>query len=305
MGERGSSPVVDGTVIKALSGFYYVETPSGVLTCRARGRMRYEKLTPLVGDRVAVTPTAAGEGALCEILPRKNSFTRPPVANIDEMVILAANVIPVTEPYLIDRMAAIAAHAGAGTLVVLNKCDLDPADELYGIYTRAGMDVLRVSALTGEGIGALRERLRGRFCVFTGNSGVGKSSVLNALDPAFSIPTGEVSQKLGRGRHTTRHVEIFRTADGALIADTPGFSAFDVERMELLSPEDLQYAFPDFAPYLDQCRFTGCSHTKEAGCAVLEALRAGKLEPTRHKSYVRLYEQLKTVNEWERKPVNT
>lgn len=294
--------MVDGTVIKALSGFYYVETAEGVLRCRARGRMRYDRQSPLVGDRVAVTPTAGGEGALDAILPRRNEFLRPPVANIDLMVILAANVIPVTEPYLIDRMTVIASHAGARALVVLNKCDLDRADGLYGTYSRAGLDVLRVSAVTNEGIEDLKARLAGKFSVFTGNSGVGKSSVLNAIDPGFSIPTGEVSLKLGRGRHTTRHVEIFRTRDGALIADTPGFSAFDVERMELTDPKDLQYAFPDFAPYIDSCRFIGCSHVKESGCAVLEAVREGKIEPTRHKSYVRLYEQLKSVNEWERKP---
>lgn len=293
--------MVDGTVMKALSGFYYVEAAGGILTCRARGRMRYDKVTPMVGDRVSVTPAGGGEGALDAILPRKNVFSRPPVANIDLMVILAANVVPVTEPYLIDRMTAIAAHAGVGSLIVLNKCDLDRADGLYGIYSRAGSDVLRVSAVTGEGIDELKARLAGRFSVFTGNSGVGKSSVLNAIDPGFSIPTGDVSRKLGRGKHTTRHVEIFRTCDGALIADTPGFSAFDVEQMELTDPRDLQHAFPDFAPYIDSCRFIGCSHTKESGCAVLEAVSDGKIEPTRHKSYVRLYEQLKSVNEWERK----
>lgn len=294
--------MVDGTVIKALSGFYYVETADGTVRCRARGKMRYDKLTPLVGDKVQITPIGAGEGALDAILKRRNRFFRPPVANVDLMVILAANVIPVTEPFLIDRMTAIASHAGAQVLIVLNKCDLDRADELYGIYSRAGMDVLRTSAVTGEGIDELKARLAGRFGVFTGNSGVGKSSVLNAIDPGFSIPTGDVSEKLGRGRHTTRHVEIFQTKDGAHIADTPGFSAFDVERMELSDPKELQYAFTDLVPYIDGCRFVGCSHTKEAGCAVLEALREGKIEPTRHKSYVRLYEQLKSINEWERKP---
>lgn len=299
--ERGYSPVADGTVMKALSGFYYVETAEGLFRCRARGRMRYDKISPLVGDRVRIVPSGDTEGSLEEVLPRKNRFIRPPVANIDLMVILAANVTPVTEPFLIDRMTAMACHAGAGALVLLNKCDLDRANELYGIYSRAGIDVLRVSAVTGEGIDELKGRLSGKFSVFTGNSGVGKSSVLNAIDPAFSVPTGDVSEKLGRGRHTTRHVEIFRTAGGALIADTPGFSAFDVERTELTDPKDVQYAFPELLPYIDSCRFIGCSHVKEAGCAVLEALREGKLEPTRHKSYVRLYEQLSSVNEWERK----
>ena len=155
--------------------------------------------------------------------------------------------------------------------------------------------------MTGEGIGELKELLSGKFSVFTGNSGVGKSSILNRLDPSLNIPTGEVSEKLGRGRHTTRHVEIFASFGGAYIADTPGFAAFDLETSELTDPEALQYAFPEFGPYLGACRFTGCSHTGEKGCAVLEALRQGSIAPTRHKSYVRLYEQLSSVKDWERK----
>ncbi len=298
---RESSPVVDGTIMRSLSGFYDVDIGGALLRCRARGRMRYEKLTPLVGDRVSVTQTSGTEGVVDEILPRRNAFTRPQVANIDLMVIIAANVIPVTEPFLIDRMAAIAENAGADVLVVLNKCDLDTADELYAIYSGAGIRTLRVSAATGEGICALRGALAGNVCVFTGNSGVGKSSILNALEPGLSIPTGEVSVKLGRGRHTTRHVELFRSGD-AIIADTPGFSSFDLEKMELTDPERLQYAFREFKPYIGQCRFTGCAHVKERGCAVLEAVTEGKISPSRHKSYVRLYEQLKSVNEWERKP---
>lgn len=294
--------MAEGRILKALSGFYYVDLGEKLLRCRARGRFRYDKTTPLVGDRVSVT-VSGDEGVVDGILERKNAFTRPPVANIDQMAIIAANVIPVTEPFLIDRMAAIAEHAGAEALIVLNKCDLDRADELFEIYSSSGFRVFRVSAVTGEGIGELAEALAGKLSVFTGNSGVGKSSVLNALDRSAAIPVGEVSQKLGRGRHTTRHVEIYRTAFGAMIADTPGFSSFDLERMELTDPEDLQYAFHEFAPYLGSCRFTGCAHVKEAGCAVLEAVREGKIRPSRHQSYARLYEQLKSVNEWERKPV--
>lgn len=296
--------MADGRILKAISGFYYVDLGERIVRCRARGRFRYDKMTPLVGDRVSVT-LSGDEGVLDAVLERKNAFTRPPVANIDQMVIIAANVIPVTEPFLIDRMAAIAEHAGAEVLIVLNKCDLDRADGLYTIYSSSGFRALRVSALTGEGIGELARALSGKFSVFTGNSGVGKSSVLNALDRSAAIPVGEVSQKLGRGRHTTRHVEIYRTAFDAMIADTPGFSSFDLERMELTDPEDLQYAFHEFVPYLGSCRFTGCAHVKEAGCAVLEAVKAGKIQPSRHQSYARLYEQLKSVNEWERKPVKS
>ena len=158
-----------------------------------------------------------------------------------------------------------------------------------------------VSAETGEGMEELRQAITGKVSAFTGNSGVGKSSILNALDPQFSLATGDVSQKLGRGRHTTRHVELLRLSCGALVADTPGFSSFDVDRMELARAEDLQYAFREFAPYLDKCRFQDCAHVKEKGCAVLEALDQGKIQPTRHQSYVRLYQQAKAVPDWERR----
>ena len=292
--------MAEGTIFKALSGFYYVKSAGKTYQCRARGRFRHTNVTPLVGDRVEFT--AAGDaGTVVEILPRKNVFQRPPVANMDLMVLMAANVIPVTEPFLIDRMSVIARHKGIDVVICINKCDLDPGDELYSIYTSAGFTVIRTSAVTGEGIDELSAVLRGRVSVFSGNSGVGKSCVLNALDPSFSIETGEVSRKLGRGRHTTRHVELFETRGGAVIADTPGFSAFDVEKMDLDCAGDLEHAFPEFEKFIPGCRFTGCSHTKESGCAVLEAVREGLVQPSRHRSYVRLYEQLKSVKSWEKK----
>lgn len=290
-----------GTIMKALSGFYYVDDGTGTLTaCRGRGKLRHEKQTPLVGDRVRFTPLGDGTGALDEILPRKNQFYRPAVANIDQLVIIASQATPVTEPFLIDRVAAIAESRDCQSVICVNKCDLVAGDELAAIYEAAGFPTLRVSAETGEGIDALRELIRDKVSAFTGNSGVGKSSILNALDPGVSIPTGDVSEKLGRGRHTTRHVELFRLSFGALVADTPGFSSFDVDRMELMRKEDLQHCFREFAPYLDQCRFQDCAHVKEQGCAVLEALHQGKLQPTRHQSYVRLYEQAKAIPDWQR-----
>lgn len=296
--------MAEGRIVKALSGFYYVEAGEALVACRARGKFRHTGETPLVGDLARYTLTGTGEGVVDALLPRRNRFSRPPIANIDQMVIVASGAVPVTDPFLIDRMTAIAVHAGARALIVVNKADQDRAETLTGIYQKAGFPTVLTSAVTGEGIEQLKEELRGRFSVFTGNSGVGKSSILNALCPALAIPTGEISQKLGRGRHTTRHVEIFKTPGGAMIADTPGFAAFDLENMELTDPEKLPYAFPDFAPYIDSCRFVGCSHTKERGCGVLEALAAGKICPSRHRSYVRLYEQLKSVNAWERKEQN-
>ena len=292
---------MEGIILKALSGFYYVDGGDGELTaCRGRGKFRHEGIAPLVGDRVAYTPLGEGAGVLDAVLPRKNEFQRPAVANIDQLVIIASGATPVTDPFLIDRVVSIAEGRSCESLICINKCDLDAAQALYDTYRRAGFPTLRVSAETGEGIPELRAAIAGKVSAFTGNSGVGKSSILNALEPGFHIKVGQVSEKLGRGRHTTRHVELFRLGNGAIVADTPGFSSFDTDQMELKRPEELQYAFREFAPYLDGSRFTGCAHVKEKGCAVLAALAEGKIAPSRHASYVRLYEQAREVPEWER-----
>ena len=293
---------MEGIILKALSGFYYVDDGHGKLVaCRGRGKFRHQKVSPLVGDRVKFTPLEGESGILDAILPRKNEFQRPAVANIDQLVVVASGAIPVTDPFLIDRVVSIAEGRDCESVIVLNKCDLDGADVLYDTYTKAGFLTLRVSAETGEGIQELSAAIAGKVSAFTGNSGVGKSSILNALQPDFCIQVGAVSDKLGRGRHTTRHVELFRLDNGAIVADTPGFSSFDTEEMELRRPEELQYTFREFAPYLDQCRFTGCAHVKEKGCAVLAAVKAGKIPASRHASYVRLYQQAKEVPEWQRK----
>jgi len=290
-----------GRIQKALSGFYYVDTGEAVLTCRARGKFRKEGISPLVGDRVEVRELGNGEGFVEKILPRKNAFTRPAVANIDQLVVVASNAIPRTDPYLIDRVAAIAALKDCQVLIALNKEDLDPAEELYGIYRAAGFPTLRLSAETGEGMEELKGLISGKLSAFTGNSGVGKSSILNALDPAFHLQVGAVSAALGRGRHTTRHVELYRLSFGAEVVDTPGFSSFDTEELELELKRRLPEAFLEFAPYLDKCRFVGCSHTREKGCAVLEALRQGDIQKSRHASYCRLYEELKPLRDWQGK----
>ena len=293
---------MEGIILKALSGFYYVDGGDGALTaCRGRGKFRHQKLIPLVGDRVRFTPLGEGAGILDEILPRKNQFQRPAVANIDQLVVIASGAVPVTDPFLIDRVVSIAEGRDCEPVICINKCDLDAAEELYQTYRKAGFLTLRVSAETGEGIPELAAAIAGKVSAFTGNSGVGKSSILNALEPEFRLQVGEVSDKLGRGRHTTRHVELFRLSSGAIVADTPGFSSFDTEGMELRRPEELQYTFREFAPYLDQCRFTGCAHVKEKGCAVLAAVKAGEIPASRHESYVRLYQQAKEVPEWQRK----
>lgn len=290
-----------GRIEKALSGFYYVNTGGETLQCRARGKFRREGLSPLVGDWVQIRELGNGEGFVEAVEARRNQFARPAAANIDQLVILASAAIPVTEPYLIDRIASIAALKGCQVLLCLNKCDLDSADELYDIYSRSAIPVLRVSAVTGQGLDALREAIRGKLSAFTGNSGVGKSSVLNALLPSLALPVGEVSKALGRGRHTTRHVELFSLGEDTYIIDTPGFSSFDTAEMDLALKQHLPDTFPEFAPYVSDCRFTGCTHTKEKGCRVLQAVKDGLIPASRHRSYVRLYDELKDVKEWQQK----
>ena len=289
----------EGRIQKALSGFYYVDTGTEVLTCRARGKFRKDGVSPLVGDRVEVRELGNGEGFVEAILPRKNAFTRPAVANIDQLVVIASGAIPKTDPFLIDRVAAIAALKGCEVIILLNKCDLDSADNLYQIYRAAGFQTLRVSAQTGEGLEELIPLISGKLSAFTGNSGVGKSSILNALDPEFHLQVGEVSDALGRGRHTTRHVELFRLSCGAEIVDSPGFSSFETDELNLELKHRLPDTFREFQPYLEHCRFVGCSHTKEKGCAVLEAVRRGEIQKSRHASYLRLYEELKPLKDWQ------
>ena len=285
--------------MKSLSGFYYVDDGKSIVTCRGRGKLRHEKVTPLVGDRVRFALTENGSGALDEVLPRRNEFYRPAVANIDQLIIIASQANPVTDPFLIDRVASIAASRRCQCVICINKWDLVPGEDLARIYEAAGFPTIRMSAETGDGIEALRQLISGKVSAFTGNSGVGKSSILNALDPNFALPTADVSEKLGRGRHTTRHVELFRLGD-ALVADTPGFSSFDVDQMELMRKEKLQLCFQEFAPYLEQCQFQDCAHVKEKGCVIRAALQDGRIQPTRYQSYLRLYEQAKAIPDWQR-----
>ena len=291
--------MTEGRIIKALSGFYYVQTAERILECKARGRFRLDGTSPLVGDRVFCSRDANGKGRIDSVAERKNFFIRPAVANIDALVFVAANTNPVTDPFLVDRVSVIAAHSDCELVVCLNKTDIDPADELFAVFTKAGFTVIRCSALTGEGVPELMDAVRGRVCAFTGNSGVGKSSLLNVLLPEAHIETGEVSEKLGRGRHTTRHVQLYALEDNTFVADTPGFASFEIEMMETIEKERLQYDFIDFAPYIGSCRFTDCAHLKEPGCAVTEAMETGEIAKSRYKSYVQLYDLCARHKPWE------
>ena len=290
-----------GIIVKALSGFYYVRSDEQIVECRARGRFRLDGTTPLVGDRVDFRLDDNAKGVVVKVHERKNSFLRPAVANIDCLVVLASAVNPITDPFIIDSVTSVAESKGCEVVICINKADLDSGDALFEIYKTTAYTLLRTSALTGQGIDELKSAIAGKVCAFTGNSGVGKSSILNALSPELNIKVGEVSAKLGRGRHTTRHVELFDLTDGASIADTPGFSSFEMEKIERIPKEELQYSFNEFGPFLGRCRFQDCSHRKEPSCAVVEALALGSISRSRYNSYVRLYDIASQFKDWEAK----
>lgn len=289
---------MQGIIMKALSGFYYVSDGTESVTCRGRGKLRKDGVSPLVGDYVEFERNKDGSGTVTSILPRRNSFIRPAVANIDLMVIVAAAVNPISDPFLLDRMTALAEKHRCEVVICINKADLNRGDSLYNIYKHAGFRVIRTSAMTCEGIDELKDTLRGVTAAFSGNSGVGKSSLLNALEPSLALLTAEVSEKMGRGRHTTRHVQLYPLSFGGYLADTPGFGSFDVEQMEPIRKEELQHCFREFAPYLGSCRFNDCAHLKEPDCAVLKALERGEIGSSRHESYSRLYEQAAKTPDW-------
>lgn len=291
----------DGVIVKALSGFYYVKTAETILECKARGKFRLDGTSPLVGDKVICSVDSNGKGRIEHVEERRNWFIRPAVANIDALVFVAANTNPVTDPFLIDRVSVIAASSDCELIVCINKCDTDPADELFHIFSSAGFPVVRTSAETGEGVQELRKLMSGKICAFTGNSGVGKSSIMNILLPGVNIPTAQVSEKLGRGKHTTRHVELYELGDNTYAADTPGFASFEIEMMETIPKDQLQYDFIEFGPYIGKCRFNNCAHLKEPGCAVTAALAEGKIMPSRYRSYERLYELSAQHKFWETK----
>ena len=289
----------EGIIVKALSGFYYVKTGEGLLECKARGRFRLDGTSPLVGDRVQCSVDSAGRGRIDRVEERRNFFIRPAVANIDALVFVAANVNPVTDPYLIDRVSVIAEEAGCELILCINKTDLDLGEKLEQIYRNAGYPVILTSAETGRGVDALREAIRGKICAFTGNSGVGKSSLLNRLAPGLDLKTAEVSDKLGRGKHTTRHVELFALGDDTWLADTPGYASFELEMMKVIPKATLAGDFRAFRPYLGCCRFLDCAHRREPGCCVTEAVSAGRIAPSRYRSYERLYELSAQHKSWE------
>ena len=290
---------MEGIIIKGIGGFYYIETADGIYECKARGIFRKEKITPLAGDRCRIQTMADFKGNIEEILPRKNSFIRPPVANIDTMIIVFAAASPAPVPELVDKLSVIALSSGVRPAIVINKTDLDKAlaDNLLKTYAPTGFEIFSVSAKTGEGIASLQKYLKNKISVFAGCSGVGKSSILNATIPDAELKTGRVSEKIGRGRHTTRDVTLIPTGFGGYIADTPGFSSLEIENITV---GELADYFPEFEPYKYDCRFRGCSHINEPDCCVKNAVAEEKIGLSRYESYKQLYLILKEIKQWKK-----
>lgn len=293
------SELLTGQIIKGIGGIYWTQCGDRLVPCSARGSLRKSGLKPTVGDYVEISlPTKDGDsGRIDKILPRKTHLIRPSVANGEVFVLVVAATQPDPSTWLVDQMLTMAEHSGMQVVLCITKTDLSLGNELAELYETAGYSVYRVCSKTGEGIPAFRDSLLGKTVVFAGASGVGKSRLLNAINPEWKAKTGSVSEKIGRGKHTTRHVELFPFGSG-YIADTPGFSAVEVLG---ITADELANQFLEFRPFLNECFFTGCSHTKEKGCAVLDAVKRGIIAPSRHESYCQIYEQLRQIKEWEKK----
>lgn len=291
--------ILEGVIIKGIGGFYYVEAAGEIYECKARGAFRKKKITPLAGDNVKITVRKDRENTIDEIFERKNHLLRPPVANIDTLIIVSSVKEPVPSLLVIDKLTAIAADKGIKPCVVFSKSDLGETAELEEIYNKAGIPVASVCCKTGEGVDKVKAMIGDGITVFTGNTGVGKSSLLNCIDERFELQTGEVSDKLGRGRHTTREVTLYHVGNG-MVADTPGFSSLDIEQSsEVIIKENLPFCFPEFSEYLGNCKFSTCSHTVEKGCLILDAIKRGEIHTSRHSSYVSMYNDVKDLKEWQ------
>lgn len=288
---------MNGYIVKGIGGFYYVKTPEGIVECKARGIFRKQKLTPVAGDEVTLE-TENGAAVIAQIAPRKNVFVRPPVANLDVLFLVASTTQPTPSTLVLDKLSAIAVDKGVQPVLVCTKSDLAETEFLQRAYERSTLPFIRIDYADGSGLDEVKGWIDGRLCAFCGNSGVGKSTLLNALLPELGQQTAAISQKLGRGRHTTREVTIFE-AFGGRVADTPGFASLDTGRACYIPKERLELAFPEFGPYLGKCQFTGCSHRAEKGCAVRAALKAGALSQTRYDSYTAMYNEVKDIKAWE------
>ncbi len=278
-----------------------MEAADRVYECRARGIFRKSGITPLAGDMAAISAEPDGTGMVEEILPRRNFLRRPPVANLDQLMIIVSSCEPSPNLLNTDRIVAAALEKEIEPVLVFSKTDLAAVTPLEKIYSSAGIRWFSVSCKTGQGVEKVKRLLPGKTTVFTGNSGVGKSTLLNSMFHSLHLQTGEISRKLGRGRHTTRKVQLLKLKEGGYVADTPGFSSITLEKSDRARKENLPFCFPEFAPYLGECQFSSCSHTGEKGCAILQAVRDGKISQSRYKNYVMMYREMDGIKEWNKK----
>ena len=283
-----------GIIIKCLGGLYTVETPDGLYECKARGVFRSKGISPCTGDKVQIK-----DNVIYDVFPRKNHIIRPPLANLDLLVFVVSTVSPAPNFLLIDKFIAVAEYKGITPAVVITKTDLGESTEIRKIYSSIGIDVIEVDYNDANTIDAVRNLIKGKISAFTGNSGAGKSTLLNAVDSSLNIPTGEISRKLGRGRHTTRHAELYKLAEGGYIADTPGFSTFETNRYDIIRKEEIAGCFREFSSVEGECRFRDCAHICEKGCVIIDAVRRGEISESRHASYCTMYDEAKKLKEWE------
>ena len=289
---------LNGILMKSIGGFYYVRCDSKEYECKARGSFRKSGNSPVVGDKVVISVPEEGFASIEEIKPRINKLKRPALANIDTLVIVCSTVDPEPNFTVIDKMTAAAVNNNMIPAIVVSKNDLKSGERIAEIYRNSEFPVFLCSPDDTEDVNKLKAFLKCKVSAFTGNSGVGKSTLINRIFPELELQTGQISRKLGRGKHTTRVVELFEI-DGCFVADTPGFSTVDLQRYEMIDKTQLQYCFPEFEKYLGECQFTSCSHTCEKGCRILQAVADGEIEPSRHKSYVAMYNEVKDIKEWE------